>query len=63
MIHPLLFLVGSKTLSVSLEQSPELFNLCSFYSVIYHQLASPEDSGRVYIRVSPLTALRLRHRA
>ena len=59
MMHPLLLLVGSKTLSVSLERAPELFNLCSVYSVIYHQLSSPEDSGRVYIRVSPLSALRL----
>ena len=59
MMHPLLFLVGSKTFSVSGDKGAELFNLCSAYSVVYHQLSAPTDGGRVYIRVSPLTALRL----
>ena len=59
MMHPLLFLVGSKTFSVSLDKATELFNLCSRYSLIYHQLSAPKADGRIYIRVSPLTALRL----
>ena len=61
MIHPLLFIVGYKIISVPTQTSAELFNLCARFDIVTHSLGvRHEQTGdRRYFRTSHMAARKL----
>ena len=60
MIHPLLFLVGYRIISVPSELGAEFFNVCARFDIVFHSLGVKKDEtgDRRYFRMSFVAARR-----
>ncbi len=58
MIHPLLFLVGYRIISIPSEQGAEFFNVCARFGIVFHSLGvkKGEEGDRRYFRMSFVAA-------